>query len=103
MPQFQWPFPQGQTTRRRIGASDDRVNAHALREITDDSGGRTEIVRSGRDLDPATASIADELSRQYYLGYSSTTEKDGRWHAIRVETRDKSLRVRARRGYIATP
>ena len=101
--QFQWPFPQGPATRRRMPAGDDRVNAHALREITDDSGGRTEIVRSSRDLDPATANIADELSRQYYLGYASTTEKDGRWHAIRVETRDKSLRVRARRGYIATP
>ena len=103
LPQFQWPFPQpqGRTTIRR--GSDDRVNADALRDLTDDSGGRTEIVRSGRDLDPATASIADELSRQYYLGYASTTEKDGRWHAIRVETRDKSLRVRARRGYIATP
>ncbi|MEO7135891.1 MAG: VWA domain-containing protein [Vicinamibacterales bacterium] len=104
LPQFQWPFPQppqGRTTARR--GSDDRVNAHALREITDDSGGRTEIVRTGRDLDPATANIADELSRQYYLGYSSTTQKDGRWHSIRVETRDKSLRVRARRGYIATP
>ena len=86
-----------------VRTSDDRVNVHALREITDDSGGRTEIVRSGRDLDPATANIADELSQQYYLGYSSTTKKDGRWHAIRVETRDKSLRVRARRGYVATP
>ena len=102
LPQFQWPFPpQGRATVRRGG--DERVNAHALREITDDSGGRTEIVRSSRDLDPATANIADELSRQYYLGYSSTTTKDGRWHTIRVETRDKSLRVRARRGYIATP
>ena len=84
-------------------AGDDRVNVNGLREITDDSGGRTEIVRSSRDLDPATASIADELSQQYYLGYSSSTEKDGRWHAIRVELRDKSMRVRARRGYIATP
>ena len=103
LPQFQWPFPpsQGRTTIRRGG--DERVNVHALREITDDSGGRTEVVRSARDLDPATANIADELSRQYYLGYSSTTKKDGRWHAIRVETRDKALRVRARRGYIATP
>jgi VWFA-related protein len=102
LPQLQWPFPpQSRTTVRRGG--DDRVNAHALREITDDSGGRTEIIRSARDLDPATANIADELSRQYYLGYSSTTKKDGRWHAIRVETRDKALRVRARRGYIATP
>lgn len=97
--QFQFPqFPQ----RRTIG-SNDRVNVSALREITDDSGGRTEIVRSGRDLDPATASIADELSRQYYLGYSSTGRKDGRWHAIRVDVRDSSLHIRARKGYVATP
>jgi VWFA-related protein len=102
--QFQWPFPQPQGPQgRTIRVTSDRVNVSALRDITDDSGGRTEIVRSGRDLDPATASIADELSRQYYLGYASTTKKDGRWHAIRVETRDKSLRVRARRGYVATP
>jgi Mg-chelatase subunit ChlD len=102
MPQFQWPFPQPQG-RRTVRTSDARVNVQALREITDDSGGRTEVVRSGRDLEPATANIADELSQQYYLGYSSTTIKDGRWHSIRVETRDKSLRVRARRGYIAVP
>jgi VWFA-related protein len=102
MPQFQWPFPQPQG-RRTVRTADDRVNVHALREITDDSGGRTEVVRTGRDLEPATANIADELSQQYYLGYSSTTKKDGRWHTIRVETRDKSLRVRARRGYIAAP
>ncbi len=43
---------------------DDRVNVATLRDITDDSGGRTEIVRTGRDLDPATASVADELSKQ---------------------------------------
>ena len=102
LPQFQWPFPQPQG-RRTVRTADDRVNVHALREITDDSGGRTEVVRTGRDLEPATANIADELSQQYYLGYSSTTKKDGRWHTIRVETRDKSLRVRARRGYIAAP
>jgi VWFA-related protein len=85
------------------GATDDRVNVLALREITDDSGGRTEIVRNPRDLDPATASIADELSQQYYLGYPSPGHRDGRWHNIRVEVRDASLKVRARRGYVATP
>ncbi len=82
---------------------DDRVNVAALRQITDDSGGRTEIVSDPRDLDPATATIADELSKQYYIGYPSPGHKDGRWHGIRVEVRDPSLRVRARRGYIATP
>jgi Ca-activated chloride channel family protein len=86
-----------------VYAQSDRVNVSALREITDDSGGRTEIVRDPRDLDPATANIADELSQQYYIGYPSLGHKDGRWHTIRVELRDPSLKVRARRGYIATP
>ena len=80
---------------------DGRLNIRALREITDDSGGRTEIVRSAQDLSPATASIADELSQQYYLGYASPGHRDGGWHTLRVETRDGSLRVRARRGYVA--
>jgi VWFA-related protein len=82
--------------------ADERVNEPALRAMTDESGGRTEIIRSARDLDPATASIADELSRQYYLAYASTAPKDGRWHDIRVEVRNRSYHVRARRGYVAS-
>ena len=53
-----------------------------------------------RDLDPATAGIADELSKQYYLGYAASGPKDGRWHSIRVEVRNRPPR-RARRGYVA--
>jgi Ca-activated chloride channel family protein len=82
--------------------ADERVNADALRRITDDTGGRTEIVRGFRNLDEATERIADELSKQYYLGYASTRPKDGRWHAIRVDVRDRKLTVRARRGYVAS-
>jgi VWFA-related protein len=81
---------------------DDRVNVSALRDMTDDSGGRTEIIRGPRDLDPATAGIADELSKQYYLGYPSPGTKDGRWHSIRVELKNRGYRVRARRGYFAS-
>jgi len=88
---------------RNGGRMDDRVNAFALREITDDTGGRTEIVRSTRDLNPATTGIADELSRQYYLGYSASGAKDGKWHAIRVEVNNVNYRVRARKGFVATP
>jgi Ca-activated chloride channel family protein len=104
-PRGRWPQPQpptGGTGNSWLrGQSDDRVNAAALRDMTDDSGGRTEIVRDPRDLDPATAGIADELSKQYYLGYASIGKKDGRWHAIRVEVRNRAYRVRARRGYVA--
>jgi len=94
------PIPGG-TPRTRSGMSDDRVNVVALRDLTDDSGGRTEIIRSPRDLEPATAGIADELSKQYYLGYAASGPKDGRWHAIRVEVRNGAYHVRARRGYVA--
>jgi VWFA-related protein len=87
--------------RSRVN-SDDRVNVAALRDMTDDSGGRTEIVREPRDLDPSTANIADELSKQYYLGYQASGAKDGRWHSIRVEVKNHSYRVRARRGYVAS-
>jgi VWFA-related protein len=83
-------------------APGDRVNADALRQITDDTGGRTEIVRGSEGLGPATARIADELSKQYYLGYSSSVERDGQWHSIRVAVRDRRLTVRARRGYVAS-
>jgi VWFA-related protein len=106
-------FPPGRppgippvTTPRPPGTrvtADDRVNVAALRDITDDSGGRTEVIRTARDLHPATASIADELSKQYYIGYASTGVKDGKWHAIRVEVRDGQYHVRARRGFVATP
>ena len=66
---FPIPMPGGGGTRpgggggMRVGDA-IAVNVVAPREITDDSGGRTEIVRDPRDLDLATASIADELSRQ---------------------------------------
>ncbi len=95
--------PSGGTPRNRMPVGNEGVNVAALRDITDDSGGRTEVIRSARDLDPATAYIADELSKQYYLGYSAAGPKDGRWHSIRVEVRNGGYHVRARKGFVATP
>jgi Ca-activated chloride channel homolog len=92
----------GGGTFGRGGSANDGLDANALRQITDDTGGRTEIVRDFADLPGATARIADELSKQYYLGYASPGKKDGRWHAITVEVRDRRLNVRARRGYVAS-
>ena len=99
-----WPETRVGRQLRFPGMSgDQRVNVGTLRELTDESGGRTEIVRSPRDLHPATAGIADELSRQYFLSYPAAATRDGRWHAIKVEVHDRSLRVRARAGYVASP
>ena len=78
------------------------MNPDALRAITDDSGGRTEIIVSPRDLDPTTSGIADELSRQYFIGYASSVPKDGKWHTIDVQLRKGGYVVRARKGFIAS-
>jgi Ca-activated chloride channel homolog len=83
---------------------DGGANVVALRQITDESGGRTEVIRYARDIEPVSENIAYELSQQYYLGYSSNQERTGRWHTIEVRVKEqKQLNVRARRGYIATP
>lgn len=80
-----------------------RVNPEALREITGLTGGYTEVVRTAADLGPATARIADELNKQYTLGYSSPRPPDGSWRSIRVRTRSPEYTARARRGYYAVP
>ncbi len=106
---FPFPFPGGRTggtwgqprTTSRRPAANDAVNVDVLRAITDDSGGRTEVIRFSNDLDPATASIADELSQQYSIGYVPPRAKDGRWHQIEVEVPGGRYQVRARRGYLA--
>ena len=71
-------LPPGQPRVPSSRGADTSVDMRTLRDITDDSGGRTELVRSARDLDPATADIADELSRQYYLGYSGAASRCSR-------------------------
>ena len=88
------------TDRRPINT---RVNPEALREITNQSGGTTEVVHDSGDLDGATARIAEELNSQYVLGYSPPHGADGRYHSIRVRMTNSAYRVRARNGYVATP
>jgi VWFA-related protein len=95
------PPASSRSTPPRGSGSTDRVNADALRAMTDDSGGRTEMIYSAQDLEPATAGIASELSQQYFLGYSSPAPKDGKWHTIEVRLKKGSYHVRARRGFIA--
>src|SRR6185503_1969530 len=79
------------------------INPAALKEITDQSGGRTNVVHSSGDLVPALDDIAHELNSQYLIGYSSPRSRDGHYHSIRVRARDPEYRVRARNGYVADP
>ena len=77
----------------------DGIDAGNLRKITDVTGGRTEIVKGFKNLDAATARLADELNQQYTIAYATPHAKDGALHNIKVEVRRKGATVRSRSGY----
>ncbi len=84
--------------RRAINSA---VNPTTLREITNESGGRTEVVQSSSQIAEATASIADELNHQYVIGFTPAHPPDGKFHTLRVRTKNVTYKVQARRGYVA--
>lgn len=77
------------------------VDKGALRKLTDETGGRTEVVKGFKNLDKATAQLAAEFNQQYVIGYAAPS-RDGRWHTIKVEVRKKGSKVRTRAGYVAS-
>jgi Ca-activated chloride channel family protein len=78
------------------------VNMATLWEVTSDTGGRAELVHDTADLRAATRRIAEDLNHQYVFGYTSARKPDGQYHSIRVKMKQAGLKVRARRGYVAT-
>lgn len=80
-----------------------RVNPEALGEVTNQTGGHTEVVRDTTEIAAATGRIAEELNTQYVIGYSSPHPGDGKYHSIRVRVNRDGYKVRARNGYVAVP
>lgn len=77
-------------------------NESIAKRITDETGGRTIVVRSEKNLEQAFDQISEELRSQYTLGYYSTnTARDGSYRKIKVDTARKDLDVLTRRGYYA--
>ena len=85
----------------------DTVDMRTLRALSDATGGNAYFLENahegGRDLvDEAAEEVAKELKLQYTLGYYPTDQKkDGGFRQIVVELKDKSLKVRTKRGYYA--
>jgi VWFA-related protein len=72
------------------------------RRLTDETGGRTIVVRSEKNLEAAFDQISEELRNQYTIGYSPTNKsRNGSYRKIKVETKDKDYSVLTRRGYYA--
>ena len=76
------------------------VDINLLEGLTRESGGYTEPLRSPSQIAGAVERICDELQSQYVLTFEPG-HNDGKYHQIRVRTKDTRLKVRARAGYTA--
>ena len=79
---------------------DARVDKALLEDLTAESGGYVQSLRDPSAMSAAIARICDDLQSQYLLAFEPASA-DGKYHPIRVRTKDTRLRVRARAGYIA--
>jgi len=72
------------------------------KRLTDETGGRTILVRSEKNLEQAFDQISEELRSQYTVGYSPSNKKhDGSYRKIKVEMKNRDYSVLTRRGYYA--
>jgi Ca-activated chloride channel family protein len=73
-----------------------------LKVFSDWTGGDAYFPGSLGELDEIYARIAEELRRQYSLGYSPGNQaRDGKWRKIEVKLKKKNLRARTKKGYYA--
>ena len=76
--------------------------AGALKNFAGKSGGKYVPTPGGKALSDAFASIVEELSNQYTIGYQPTNRaRDGRWRAIDIQVAREGALARTRRGYRA--
>jgi Ca-activated chloride channel homolog len=74
----------------------------ALKDLASDSGGGYFELKDNGDLGAIFARVADELHRQYWLGFPPA-RLDGKTHKLEVKVARDGVTVRARKSYVAQP
>jgi Ca-activated chloride channel family protein len=73
-----------------------------MRQLAQETGGRSFFPARIQDLDAVYAQIADELASQYTLGYTSKNPRgDGAFRRIVVQVARQNATARTKRGYYA--
>jgi Ca-activated chloride channel family protein len=77
-----------------------REATFALRQLANDTGGRAFFIDDVKELAGVYTQIADELSSQYTVGYTSkNNRRDGGWRRIVVRVDRPGATVRTKQGY----
>ena len=90
-------FSLGRDTRLRF-SFEPPVDVDLLRQLSDPTGGYTQLRSSSADLPSGIISIADDLGTQYMIGFESRYS-DGRFRTVKVTTRNPDYVVRTKTGF----
>jgi VWFA-related protein len=89
---------------RGTARNDYEIGNQYLLELANSSGGREYHADSLQNMSYAFANVAEELRRQYSIGYyPKRPPQPGQRRQIRVRARQSNLAVRARDSYIFNP
>jgi VWFA-related protein len=89
---------------RGTGRGDYELANHYLQELANTTGGREYRADSLQNMSSAFANVAEELRRQYSLGYyPKRPPQAGQMRLIKVRAKQPNLAVRARESYIFNP
>jgi len=92
----------GLQPRDTAAARGFREAEYVLRQLSQETGGRSVFIQRPEDLAGIYAQIADELSSQYTVGYVSKNPlRDGAWRRVVVRVSRPNLAARTKRGYYA--
>ena len=79
-----------------------REATYALRQLTNDTGGRAFFPADMKSLASVYGQIYDELSSQYTIGYTSKNpRRDGAWRRLVVRVARPNVQARTKQGYFA--
>jgi len=71
-----------------------------LGKVAEETGGGYLELRGNDDLAASFARVADELHRQYLIGFAPPA-RDGKVHKVEVRAQKKDVKVRVRKTYVA--
>jgi VWFA-related protein len=71
-----------------------------IMQMAEETGGGHFALPEGADLTSTFTRVADELRRQYLIGFSPAA-LDGKLHRVEVRVGRNGMKVRARRNYLA--
>ncbi len=85
-----------------FGVGDTKNGDRVLKQLAEETGGRSFFPFKVEELDDAFRQISQELRSQYNIGYlSNNPMRDGRYRKIEVRIDERGMKLNYRKGYYA--